>query len=104
MSVYDSIIRGLSEAIDYERGNLKGVRTHTVKVSPLPFYKSLEIKKIRVGLNLSQVAFANIVGVSPKTVEAWESGRNIPKGSSLRMLEMLDKNGQDMVKRYVISQ
>lgn len=104
MSVYDSIVRGLNEAIEYERGNLKGVRAHTVKISPLPFYKANEIKKIRVGLNLSQIAFANIVGVSNKTVEAWENGRNIPKGSSLRMLEMLDKNGQDIVKRYVISQ
>jgi putative transcriptional regulator len=104
MGVYDSIVRGLSEAIEYEKGNLKGIRTHTVKISPLPIYNAKEIKKIRVELNLSQVAFANIVGVSKKTVEAWESGRNIPKGSSLRMLEILDKNGQDMVKRYVISQ
>ena len=104
MGVYDSIVRGLNEAIDYERGNLKGVRTHTIKIKPLPLYKANEIKKIRLSLNLSQVAFANIVGVSKKTVEAWESGRNIPKGSSLRMLEMLDKDGQGMVKRYVILQ
>ncbi len=101
MSVYDSITKGLNEAIEYEKSNLKGVRTHTVKISPPPLYRAPEIRKIRMGLNLSQVAFANIVGVSKKTVEAWESGRNIPKGSSLRMLEMLDKNGQDIVKRYL---
>jgi len=102
MSIYGSIVKGLSEAIEYEKGNLKSIRTHTVKILPPPLYKAPEIRKIRMGLSLSQVAFANIVGVSKKTVEAWECGRNIPKGSSLRMLEMLDKNGQDIVKRYMI--
>jgi putative transcriptional regulator len=104
MGVYDSIIRGLDEAIEYERGNLKNVRTRTVTVTPLPLYKAPDIKKIRVRLKLSQPLFGNIIGVSPKTVEAWECGRNKPNGPSLRMIEMLDKEGQDMVKRYIKAQ
>ncbi len=104
MSAYDSIIKGLNEAIEYERGNLKGVRTHTVKILPLPMYPPMEIRKIRTGLKLTQLAFANIVGVSKKTVEAWECGRNVPQGPSLRMIEILENNGQDLVKRYVMPQ
>lgn len=106
MSVYDSITRGLKEAIEYEKGNLKNVRTvrtRTVKITPLPHYTAQEIRKIRISLKLSQVAFANILGVSKKTVEAWEHGRNTPQGSSLRMLEMLEKDGQDMLEKYVVS-
>jgi len=101
MSMYDSIMRGLNEAVEYERGNLKEARKHMARVMPLPFYRALDIKRIRMRLNLTQPTFANIIGVSPKTVEAWECGRNIPKGPSLRMLEMLDKDGQAMVKKYL---
>lgn len=103
MSAFDSIVRGLNEAIEYEKGNLKGFRTRTVKISPLPSYKAPQIRTMRIELDLSQMAFANIVGVSKKTVEAWECGRNTPKGSSLRMLEMLEKNGKKMVEQYVQS-
>lgn len=101
MSVYDSIIKGLNEAIAYEKGQLKGVKRHVVKIAPIPNYKAGEIKRIRLKLNLSQVAFAKIIGVSSKTVEAWESGRNIPQGPSQRMLELLDKNGSSIIKNYV---
>ncbi|SFR11533.1 helix-turn-helix domain-containing protein [Desulfoscipio geothermicus] len=102
MSLYDGIVKGLNEAIAYERGQLKGVNRHVVKIAPLPKYKAHEIKRIRLNLSLSQAAFANIIGVSKKTVEAWESGRNIPQGPSQRMLELLDKNGLSIVKKYIL--
>ena len=91
MSAYSSIIKGLQEAIEYEKGNLKGVKRHVVTVKPLTVYKAREIKKIRTNLELSQSAFANIIGVSKKAVEAWEAGINIPQGPAQRMLELLDK-------------
>jgi len=91
VSAYSSIIKGLQEAIEYEKGNLKGVKRHVVTVKPLTVYKAREIKKIRTNLELSQSAFANIIGVSKKAVEAWEAGINIPQGPAQRMLELLDK-------------
>jgi len=103
MAVYDSIIKGLNEAIEYERGNLKGIKRHIVKILPLPKYKAQDVKRIRLGLKLSQSAFAGIVGVSQKTIEAWESGRNIPNGPSQRMLELLDKKGSNIVREYIVS-
>ena len=92
MNVYSSIINGLKEAIEYEKGDLKGVKRHIVSVKPLTVYKAKEIKKIRANLDLSQSVFANIIGVSKKAVEAWESGKNIPQGPAQRMLELLDKD------------
>lgn len=103
MSIHDSIIKGLTEAVEYERGQLKGVKRHIEKISPLPSYKAQEIKRIRSKLRLSQNTFASIMGVSKKTVEAWESGRNIPQGPSQRMMELIDKNGLNMVKNYILS-
>lgn len=102
MSMFDNIVRGLNEAIQYEKGQIKA-KSHLLMIKPLPNYKAKDIKNIRVKLKLPQSTFAQIVGVSPKTVEAWESGINIPNGPSQRILELLDKKGADVIKDYVIS-
>ena len=39
MNVYESVIQGLNEAIEYEKGNLKA-RTVKMSVAPLPDMKS----------------------------------------------------------------
>jgi putative transcriptional regulator len=99
MNVYDSIIRGLNEAIEYEKGNLKSVKRHIITITPLTIYKADKIKEIRMSLKLSQSVFANIVGVSKKAVEAWEAGKNTPNGPALRMIELLC-NEPEIINRY----
>ena len=101
MSEYKDLMEGINQAIAYERGILKGVRKRLICVSPLPQYRSLEIKKIRNDLKLSQAMFAALLGVSPKTVEAWESGKNIPEGPAQRMLDLL-KNEPGMLENYIV--
>jgi putative transcriptional regulator len=100
MDSYSSIIKGLGEAIEYEKGNLTGVKRHIVTVRPLAIYQADKIKKIRMKLELSQTAFASVIGVSKKAVEAWEAGKNIPQGPAQRMLELLDKRPA-IAKRYL---
>ena len=101
MSIFDSVSKGLNEAIDYERGNTNGARKRVVTVIPVPQYKGIEIKKIREELKITQANFAELMGVSIKTVEAWETGRNIPQGPAQRMLDLL-KNESDIVGKYVV--
>lgn len=88
MKVYDGIVQGLEEAIAYNEGKVKA-RTNTMSISPVPDFEAAEIKSIRNELGLTQVLFAGFMGVSTKTVEAWESGRNMPDGPARRMLSML---------------
>jgi len=38
-------------------------------------------------LGLSQVLFAKFLGVSPKTVRAWEQGTNPPQGIACRVMD-----------------
>ncbi len=101
MNAYSSIIKGLKEAIDHEKSGLKCVKRHVVAVKPLIIYKDKEIKNIRAKLDLTQSAFANIIGVSQKAVEKWESGKNIPQGPAQRMLELLDKEPA-ITEKYLI--
>ena len=41
---------------------------------------------------MSQKIFASYLGVSDKTVEAWESGTNHPSGAASRLLNMMEMN------------
>lgn len=85
--VTSSILKGLNQALAHSKGDISFVaNAKTVSISPLPNYGKKEIKNIRSKLHLSQNLFAKAVGVSKKTVEAWESGRNIPQGSAQRIL------------------
>ena len=43
---------------------------------------------------MTQVLFAKYLGVSLKTIEAWEAGRNQPNGTACRMLSITKKDPQ----------
>lgn len=88
MKVYDGIMQGLEEAIAYNEGKIKA-RTNTITITPVPDFEAKEIKNIRNELGMTQVLFAGFMGVSTKTVEAWEDGRNMPDGPARRILSML---------------
>lgn len=91
MSVFDEIKLGLNEAIEYEKGNLKA-NTKTLTIVQIERFTASEIKDIRKNTGMTQVLFAKYLGVSLKTVEAWESGRNQPSGTACRMLSITKKD------------
>lgn len=74
-----------------KRGTIKINNKYLVPSAPKAF-NAKEIKKLRVSLSLSVAVFAAVLNVSPKTVEAWESGKNTPSGASQRLLQMISKN------------
>ena len=86
MNVYDSIMQGLNEAVAFSKGNCKNARVHKISVTPVPQFGADDVKSIRHDLGMTQVVFASVMGVSPKTVEAWEQGVNAPNGPSCRLL------------------
>ena len=91
MSVFEEIKQGLMEAIDYESG--KGPAKVTVlSIKPVAHFEPNQIKQIRNKTGLTQKTFAKYMGVSVKTVEAWESGRNHPEGTACRLLSITDNN------------
>lgn len=72
-------------------------------VLPLMEYDAADIKRIRNDIGVTQVVFASILGVSKKTVEAWEAGRNKPDGPARRLLAMVQKD-PTILDRYCIAE
>ena len=87
MGVFDDIKTGLEQAIEYEKGNLKA-KTTVLSIVSVDVFTPAEIKEIRKSTGLTQVLFARFMGVSPKTVESWEAGRNHPEGAACRLLTL----------------
>ena len=94
MSLFDDLVQGLEEAIEIERGNRKA-RTRVLSFKPLQDFTPDQIKEVRNGCGLSQKSFSAVMGVSVKTVEAWECGRTHPSGPALRVLERISVYGVD---------
>lgn len=97
-SQYSSIMIGLNELMEYAKGDkskaCSRIRETPPKIAPVKIYSKDSIKQLRISLNLSQRSFAEVLGVSPRTVESWEIGANKPSGSSARMIELLEKDNQ----------
>jgi putative transcriptional regulator len=84
----------------WERGEPLTVRQ--VAAIPEPRARdAAQVKRLRTTtLGVSQAVFARLLGVSPKLVEAWESGRNTPAGPVRRLFELIERNPTDFLRRY----
>ena len=60
------------------------------------------VKEFRNKYGLTQVALANILGVSKKAIEKWEQGRNKVGGSSAVLLTLLNENNELLEKVYSV--
>lgn len=67
--VYNSIMAGLSEAVDDTRR--PKLQRRVVTIAPVKIYSSAEIKRIRQKTGMSQKLFAGYMGVSVK----WRRGK-----------------------------
>ena len=103
-SLFENITKGLNEAIAYEKGKkIPNLTIHKVSIAPLKQYPPKKIRLIRINLGMSQSIFAHVLGVSIKTVEAWESGKNEPNGTAQRFLSILEKDKKFLEKYNILS-
>ena len=98
-NVYESIMTGLNEALEDAKSEKPILKRHKVKVEPVKVYGAEEVKRIRNSTGMSQKTFASYMGVSDKTVEAWESGTNHPSGAASRLLSMMEMD-EDLVIKF----
>ena len=58
-------------------------------------YDPAHIKAIRENVHVSQSVFAAYLNTSPSTVRSWEQGVKTPKGTSLKLLNLVAHKGLD---------
>ena len=93
-----NIMLNIKEKTDFTFGAMR--KGQKFKVSGLDKKSPEEIKEIRKRTGLSQPLFAMAMGVSVKTLESWEQGRNTPSGSAARLLEIIDMD-TDIISNFV---
>ena len=89
-TLFEDLQEGLLEAIDYAKK--EGSRTVTYKIDPVIELDKDQIREIRINAQMTQHVFADYLGVSVKTVEAWERGRIHPTGPANRLISFLANN------------
>ena len=99
IDVADSIIQGLEDAIAYKKGDKTKARSVYVYL-----YTPEEIVKIRKKYSLTQKGLGEVLDVSTRTVEAWETSINVPSGPANKLLHLLDTSNDnkiiEMLKTY----
>ena len=98
--MYKSIEQRQNEASEVEQG-MGDARETTYIIEPVREFSGMEIRQIRRDAGMTQAVFAYYMGVSKKTVEAWEGGRTHPTGPVFRLLNILKKQNEESCK-YVI--
>lgn len=92
-SLYKDLKEGLEEAIAYEK-KTGSAKVKTYMILPVKEYSSKEIRDVRKNAGMTQKVFAMYMGVSIKTVEAWEGGRTHPTGPAFRLLDILSADNE----------
>ncbi len=85
MSAFESVTRGLDEALAFANGDAAGAKVHEVE---LP---SVDVVGVRQKTGLSQAEFAKSIGVAKGTLLNWEHGRRHPTGPAQVLLALIAK-------------
>ena len=64
---------------------------------PVKIYTANQIKKLRLRHKASQAVFAAYLNTSPSTVQKWEQGQKKPNGPSLKLLNVVDQKGLEVL-------
>ncbi|MFZ4403252.1 MAG: helix-turn-helix domain-containing protein [Pseudobdellovibrionaceae bacterium] len=87
-----NLISGLSQAVAFERGQVKLKTVERELAPPAPEFSKAQIKKLRTEiLDCTQLEFASLLNVDIGTIRHWEQGLRKPAGSVYRLLEIILK-------------
>ena len=87
---FEGLLSSIEEFKEVLAGRKKPARV--TRVEPL------RVKEIRKNLKLSQVHFANMIGVSPATLRNWEQGRTYPVGAARALLTVAAKRPDAIIE------
>ena len=80
---FDSIARGLNEAISHAKGKKVAVKMYKPE--------SVDVSALRRHMGMTQEQFAARFGFSVATLRHWERGDRSPQGASLVLLNVIKR-------------
>lgn len=89
INAFESIKKGLEEAVEYAQGKQLKVREY----HPEP----VDVKSIRQTTKLTQDEFAAAFGISVATLRHWERGDRKPQGPALVLLNLVRKSPETVL-------
>lgn len=84
---FDSLMESLTEALAFEKG--QAVADTFTRKRSLP---NIDVSAVRVSLHMTQRAFASTLGVSCRTVEAWEAGKTTPSPTAKKLIYLIQED------------
>lgn len=85
-SAFTKLHSGLEDALAYHRGARPQLTVREVEVKPPRPMAGKDVIALRGRLRVSQGAFARILNVSARTVQAWERNARRPSDAALKLL------------------
>ena len=87
---FDSIKKGLQEAIAHQKGKARGVKSYTPS--------AIDVQALRKRIGLTQEEFASKFSVSLGTLRHWERGDRKPHGPALVLLRVIEKDDRAVLR------
>jgi len=81
--LFNDLVESVQEAGRIRKGLAKPSRVFRCR--------SIDVKRIRAKLHVSQGQFAVMIGVSKATLQNWEQGRREPAGPAKALLRVAEK-------------
>ena len=94
VTMNDDMFNELLESVQQADNLIKG----QVSAARITEFADPEVKAIRTKTGLSQSRFANLLGVSKRTLENWEQGRRHPTGPARALLKIVEADPEYALK------
>ena len=91
LEVAHEMAKGLYEANVIDATTMR--EFDTICLPPVKDLSATEIKKLRLREKVSQPVFAKCLNTSTSTVKQWEQGEKHPRGTSLKLLNLVVNKG-----------
>lgn len=92
---FNELLLSIEEAGKIKRGEFEASRTFEF---PEP-----DVKAIREKVGFSQLKFASLIGVSPRTLQNWEQGHRHPTGPAKVLLKLVQTDPQSVFRNLHIN-
>lgn len=79
--------RNIAPNIDQALQEIQASQTSLVIKNTIP-----DIYEARTAVGLSQQEFANLMGISKRTLQEWEQGRRVPTGAAKTLIKLAIKH------------